>query len=173
LARASEATVVIWKDVMRMTRRIVLGGAAVAAVAHAGWVRAAEALHVAVTKGPGCECCEGWAKHLRDNGFTVAVTESTELNAFKARLGIPADLRTCHTGQLAGYLLEGHVPASAIRRLLSQKPAAIMGLAVPGMPVGSPGMEVEGAPPEEYSVIAFGSSYRKVWSRYRGTAEIT
>ena len=80
-------------------------------------------------------------------------------------------MRTCHTGQLASYLLEGHVPASAVRRLLREKPAGTAGLAVPGMPIGSPGMEVEGAQPEEYSVIAFGIG-RRVWGRYRGAAEI-
>jgi hypothetical protein len=155
---------------MTLTRRGAVVGAALA-ISDAGLLFAAEPNHIAVTKGPGCECCDGWAKHLRENGFTVSVAESTEQNAFKARLGVPADLRTCHTGQLASYLLEGHVPASAVRRLLRQKPAGIAGLAVPGMPIGSPGMEVEGAQPEEYSVIAFGKS-RTVWGRYRGATEI-
>ena len=157
-----------------LTRRtVLLGGTALAVMTYAERVCATEPVHIAVTKGPGCECCEGWANHLRASGFTVSVTESTELNAFKAKLGIPADLRTCHTAQLANFILEGHVPASAIQRLLLTKPANVSGLAVPGMPVGAPGMEVEGATPEEYSVIAFGKNGRKVWGRYREAVEIT
>jgi|EndMetStandDraft_2_1072991.scaffolds.fasta_scaffold115276_1 hypothetical protein len=156
---------------LMVTRRVaLLGGAALSSLAFAR-KGIAQPIHIAVTKGPGCECCDGWAKHLRENGFVVSVTESTELNAFKARLGIPADLRSCHTGQLANYLLEGHVPAVAVQRLLRQKPE-IAGLAVPGMPVGSPGMEVEGAPSEEYTVVAFGPNVRKVWGRYREAVEI-
>ena len=155
---------------MNPTRRGALVGVALA-ISDAGLLFAAEPDHIAVTKGPGCECCDGWARHLRDNGFTVSVAESTELNAFKARLGVPADLRTCHTGKITSYLLEGHVPASAVRRLLREKPAGTAGLAVPGMPIGSPGMEVEGTQPEEYSVIAFGIG-RRVWGRYRGATEI-
>jgi hypothetical protein len=96
-----------------------------------------------VTKGPGCECCDGWAKHLRANGYSVSVTESDELDSVKEKLGIPADLRTCHTGQLGSYLLEGHVPAAAIAYLLREKPEGLTGLAVPGMPVGASGMEVK------------------------------
>ena len=83
----------------------------------------------------------------------------------------PVTPRSSHTGQIASYLLEGHVPAPAVRRLIQQKPAGIAGLAVPGMPIGSPGMEVEGKQPEEYSVIAFGNG-RRVWGRFRGAAEI-
>ena len=100
---------------MNLTRRSALVGAILAG-SDAGLLFAAEPNHIAVTKGPGCECCDGWARHLRENGFTVSVAESIELNAFKARLGVPADLRTCHTGQIANYLLEGHVPAPAVRR---------------------------------------------------------
>ena len=154
-------------------RRALCGGVALAALARAGQARAGGNDHISVTKGPGCECCDGWAKHLSDNGFTVFMAESAELNAFKARLGVPADLRSCHTGQIGSYLVEGHVPAAAIRRLMAQKPAGIIGLSVPGMPIGSPGMEVEGAEPQEYSVIAFGKTDRRVWSRYRGAIEIS
>jgi hypothetical protein len=157
-----------------LTRRSALRGAVTLPVlAWAGWALAGDAAHIVVTKGVSCECCDGWAKHLRDDGFTVSVTEIVELNAFKAKLGIPADLRTCHTGQLGSYLLEGHVPAAAIRRLMEQKPAGIVGLSVPGMPIGSPGMEVEGAAPQEYSVIAFGEAGRRLWGRYRGAVEIS
>ena len=153
-------------------RRTLLGGAALASFALATRGIAAEPVHVSVTKGPGCTCCDGWADHLRATGFSVSVVESTELNSLKAKLGIPADLRTCHTAQVGQYVLEGHVPAPAIRYLLHEKPERVTGLAVPGMPAGSPGMEVEGLPAEEYSVIVFGPTGRRVWSRFKGATEI-
>ena len=157
---------------MNATRRGALfASAAVAALACIGRARTAEPVHISVTKGPGCECCEGWAKHLRESGFSVTVTESTELNAHKARLGIPADLRTCHTAQVGKYVLEGHVPAPAVRYLLHEQPQNVTGLAVPGMPVGSPGMEVPGTPAEEYSVVIFGPTGRRVWAKFKGAVE--
>jgi hypothetical protein len=159
--------------IMKVTRRgTLLAGAALASFAMAGRGSAAEPIHISVTKGPNCSCCDGWAKHLREAGYSVSVVESTELNSLKARLGIPADLRTCHTAQVGPYVLEGHVPALAVRYLLHEKPERITGLAVPGMPVGSPGMEIEGAAPEEYSVIVFAPTGRKVWNRFRGSTEI-
>ena len=115
----------------------------------------------------------GMAKHLRANGYTVSVTETDDLEAVKVKLGIPDDLRSCHTGQMGKYLLEGHVPAVAVAYLLREKPEAMIGLAVPGMPVGSPGMEVKGAKPEEYSVVLFGPAGRRVWGKFRGTSQIT
>jgi hypothetical protein len=88
----------------------------------------------------------------------------------KARLGVPADLAACHTAEVAGYVIEGHVPASAVRRFLAEKPNA-KGLAVPGMPVGSPGMEIPGTEPEEYEVVLFGPE-RRTYARFRGTTEL-
>ena len=84
---------------------------------------------------------------------------------------MPQDLAGCHTAEVAGYVIEGHVPASVIRRLLDEKPAAA-GLAVPGMPVGSPGMEVDGASPDEYDVVLFGPSGRRRFARFRGGDEV-
>jgi hypothetical protein len=158
---------------MRMTRRGALLGAAALASFACGARAGADPLHIAVTKGPGCECCDGWAKHLRANGYSVSVTESDELDSVKEKLGIPADLRTCHTGQLGGYLLEGHVPAAAIASLMREKPDGMTGLAVPGMPVGAPGMEVKGVRPQEYSVILFGPAGRKEWAKFKGATRIT
>ena len=125
---------------------------------------------VTVIKDPNCDCCGQWAEHLRTSGFPVALQDTKELNRVKARLGVPSDLAACHTAQVDGYVIEGHVPASAIRRLLAQRPAAV-GLAVAGMPVGSPGMEVPGTPPDEYDVILFGGQ-RRVFARFRGHSEI-
>jgi hypothetical protein len=158
---------------MNVTRRgVLLGGAGFASLVVARRGSAAEPVHISVTKAPGCTCCEGWANHLRSAGFTVSVVESSELATIKTRLGIPADLHACHTAQVAQYVLEGHVPAVAVEYLLHEKPENVTGLAVPGMPVGSPGMEVEGATPEEYSVFVFGPTGRKVWNRFKGSTEI-
>ena len=96
---------------------------------------------VDVFKSPTCGCCTAWAWHLRRAGFPVAVVEAPDMAAVKARLGVPAALASCHTAEVEDYVLEGHVPADAVLRLLSARPQAA-GLAVPGMPVGSPGMEV-------------------------------
>jgi hypothetical protein len=92
-----------------------------------------------VWKDPSCGCCKDWVAHLEESGFDVKVFE-TGNDAARARLGIPARLGSCHTGSIAGYAIEGHVPAKDIKRLLREKPKAV-GLSVPGMPVGSPGMD--------------------------------
>ncbi len=90
-------------------------------------------------------------------GFPVEVITSSDVDQVKLRLGVPDDLASCHTAEVSGYVVEGHVPADAVKRLLAEKPQA-RGLAVPGMPMGSPGMEVAGKAPESYEVVLFGSS---------------
>jgi hypothetical protein len=157
---------------MSITRRgTVFGVTAVTALVLSRRGHAAESVEIKVTKGPDCSCCDGWAKHLRSSGFAVSVVESTEMNRLKAKLGVPRDLQTCHTAEVGKYVLEGHVPAAAIRSLLNEKPQAI-GLAVAGMPVGSPGMEVEGSSPQEYSVILFRANRRETYMRFKGLEEI-
>lgn len=94
---------------------------------------------VEVWKDPNCGCCQDWVKHLEDNGFAVKVNHGGN-NEMRAKLGIPAKLGSCHTALVGGYAIEGHVPAREIRRLLKEKPQAV-GLTVPGMPVGTPGMD--------------------------------
>jgi hypothetical protein len=128
---------------------------------------AAEPL-ITVHKDPTCGCCSGWVEHLQKNGFTAKVIESRRLDLIKAQLGVPDDLSACHTAKIAGYVIEGHVPASALRRLLADKPTAT-GLAVPGMPVGSPGME--GGEPETYDVVLFGPGMRRRYMRFKGDQE--
>lgn len=155
---------------LNLTRRACI--AALAGFAVAGRARAAEALpKVTATKDPSCGCCGAWVDHLRAAGFPVEVIESGEVNRLKAKLGVPRALASCHTAEVAGYVVEGHVPAGAIKRLLAERPPA-KGLAVPGMPVGSPGMEVEGTPPETYDVVLFGPSGERVFARYRGAQEV-
>lgn len=127
-----------------------------------------EAIDILVNKDPNCGCCSRWVEHLKAAGFTVKVEEADDLAIVRKRLGVPADLAACHTAAASGYVIEGHVPASAIRRLLEERPAAI-GLAVPGMPVGSPGME--GGSARKYEVVLFGNSDRRPFMRFLGTQE--
>jgi hypothetical protein len=92
--------------------------------------------------------------HLRQHGFSVKTENLQDLRPIKAKHGVPADLEACHTALVGGYVVEGHVPADVIVRLLREQPR-VLGLAVPGMPIGSPGMEVPGRPPERYEVFSF------------------
>jgi hypothetical protein len=109
-------------------------------------------LTAVVYKDPNCGCCNDWVTHLRDNGFTVVARDVRDLDAVKQRHGIPRRLHSCHTAEIGGYVVEGHVPADLVRRLLRERPA-VAGIAVPGMPVGSPGME--GPYSEPYEIVAF------------------
>jgi len=126
---------------------------------------------VLVTKDPNCGCCGSWVDHLKAAGFSVEVVTTPQMNRVKARLGVPDDLASCHTAEVGGYVIEGHVPADAVKRLLAGKPRA-KGLAVPGMPVGSPGMEVQDTDPDTYEVILFGPAGQSVFARYQGTRQV-
>ncbi|MDH5184391.1 MAG: DUF411 domain-containing protein [Gammaproteobacteria bacterium] len=108
---------------------------------------------ITVYKSPTCGCCKKWITHLEDNGFDVTAKNVADVNPYKAENGLPPVLASCHTALVDGYVIEGHVPADDIKRLLKEKPA-ISGLAVPGMPTGSPGME-QGAHKDRYDVVAF------------------
>lgn len=110
---------------------------------------------VLVHKSPTCGCCLSWVEHMRKAGFTVEVRNSDDLDPVKERLGVPDPQRSCHTAEVGGYFVEGHVPADDVKRLLAEKPAA-RGIAVPGMPIGSPGMEVPGRAPSPYVVELVG-----------------
>ena len=118
---------------------------------------------VEVYKSATCGCCKEWVRHLRDNGFEVRAHDVPDPAAHRARAGIPDALGSCHTALVDGYALEGHVPASEVKRLLKERPQA-RGLAVPGMPVGSPGMEV-GARVDPYAVLLIGAD-GKTYSTY-------
>lgn len=121
---------------------------------------------VEMTKHPQCGCCTKWADHLRDAGFEVKVTETRKMWGVKRLAGIPKDLDSCHTATVGGYVIEGHVPAGDIKRLLANRPD-VKGLSVPGMPVGSPGMEV-GDRTEPYDVLSFDADGNtKVFQSYR------
>jgi hypothetical protein len=109
------------------------------ASAGSAWAQAALP-DVEVFKSPYCGCCAEWVKHMRENGFQVTTHDVNDVPAARKQLGMPNALGSCHTAKIGGYVVEGHVPAADIRRLLKEKPKAI-GLAAPGMPIGSPGME--------------------------------
>ncbi|MEQ8268243.1 MAG: DUF411 domain-containing protein [Parvibaculum sp.] len=124
----------------------------------------AAAERLEVYKTPWCGCCTAWIDHMREAGFDVSVTELEDLDPLKARLGVVPELASCHTALIGGYVIEGHVPAGDVARLLAERPQAT-GLAVPGMPMGSPGMETEG-PADAYEVVLFAPGSRETFARY-------
>lgn len=154
-----------------ISRRIFLAGAAGLAASPAFAQSSSGLPLMVVNKDPSCGCCSGWVEHIRAAGFQAKVVEPHNLAAIKARLGVPRGLQSCHTAEIGGYAIEGHVPASAIRRLLAERPTAT-GLAVPGMPVGSPGMEVPGSPDDQYDVVLFGPTGQQTFARYEGSQEL-
>lgn len=119
---------------------------------------AGPAPEVTVYKSPTCGCCGKWVDHLKADGFSVTVHDLQSVEPLKQRYGVPRNLASCHTATVGGYVIEGHVPAADIKRLLAEKPK-VKGLAVPGMPVGSPGME-QGNVKEPYDVVSFDESGR-------------
>ncbi len=120
---------------------------------------------ITVWMSPTCGCCGGWVEHLKRNGFVATVIQTPNVMAVKTKHGVPPELASCHTAIIEGYIIEGHVPAHAISRLLTEKPDG-RGLAVPGMPIGSPGME--GGRPETYDVMLFGTGTQNRFARYIG-----
>lgn len=141
---------------------------ALSGLSHRGISALAIDLPLAVVhRDPLCGCCGAWVDHLVAAGFPVEVIETRELGRVRARLGIPGHLASCHTAEIDGYLVEGHVPAGAIKRLLAERPQAT-GLSVPGMPIGSPGMEVPGMADDTYDVVLFGPDGDSKFARYRG-----
>lgn len=158
-----------------MDRRRFLTQALVAGAVLPTWLRAQGATRASapalppltVYKSASCGCCRNWVQHMRGAGFTVRVVDTEDLDRVKGELGVPGSLQSCHTGVVGAYLVEGHVPAADVKRLLTAKPA-VRGLAVPGMPVGAPGME-QGDPRDydRYDVIAFTATARtSVFARH-------
>ena len=121
-----------------------------------------------VVRDPGCDCCAGWARHMEQNGFDVRMEERPRTHPLRRTSGAPPGLVGCHVGLLDQFAFEGHVPAAAVRRFLAD-PGSWRGLAVPGMPVGSPGMEIAGTPPQAYDVVRFDLAGRsELYARARG-----
>jgi hypothetical protein len=148
---------------MQLVPRFLLLAALAAVLAACG--AAEQGTRVAVYRTPSCGCCLEWVDHLEAAGFSVEVTEVQDLQAVKASHGVPRGISSCHTALVDGYVVEGHVPARDVQRMLAERPP-ITGLAVPGMPIGSPGME--GPDPEPYDVLAFDERGGvEVFSSYR------
>ncbi|HYP70480.1 MAG TPA: DUF411 domain-containing protein [Variovorax sp.] len=152
-----------------INRRTLLAAGLAAGIAPAFAQGAGGKIPVEVWKDPSCGCCKDWVTHLESNGFAVKVNESGN-NTARSRLGIDRKFGSCHTAQVGGYAIEGHVPAGDIKRLLKERPTAV-GLAVPGMPVGSPGMDGPdyGGRKDAFDVLLLtrdGGS--KVFRRYEG-----
>lgn len=146
-----------------LSRRAFLRAAAVTAggvvLVHPAWTEAQPARSVVtVYKDPNCGCCELWVDHLKAAGFAVTVRDTSDMASVKASFGVPEALGSCHTARAGSYTIEGHVPADLIRKLLAEKPVA-RGLAVPGMPIGSPGME-QGSRKDRYDVLLFDKTGR-------------
>jgi len=107
-----------------------------------------------VYKSDSCGCCSKWVEHMQANGFDVKAIDVDDIDKVKRERGVPADAASCHTAVVNGYVIEGHVPADAVLKVLKEKPA-IAGIAVPGMPMGSPGMEVPGGQKDAFNIVAF------------------
>ena len=123
-----------------LNRRLLLGAAMLIGMTGSACAQTRPSRNLTVFKTPTCACCDAWIAHMREAGFTTTITVLPSLQSVRSSRGMPDALASCHTGLIEGYLVEGHVPAQDIIRLLAEKPTAV-GLAVPAMPLGSPGME--------------------------------
>lgn len=142
----------------------LLLGAAAGALA-TGAAVADEPRKVVVHKSPTCNCCGRWATRMREAGFIVEEIKEADMKPIKEKLGVPEKMASCHTAELDGYVIEGHVPPQAIAKLLAERPKAV-GLAAPGMPMGSPGMET--GEPEVYALYLFGAEGVRDFGRWLG-----
>lgn len=151
-----------------ISRRTIMGFLAVGVIAPTMSAQA-ESNSIRMHKDPLCGCCGAWAKHMQRSGFEVKIEIANDLRAIRTRLGVPPELGSCHSAEIDGYVIEGHVPAEAVKRLLAERPNA-KGLAVPGMPAGSPGM---GGTAEAYDVTLFGPDGRSAYMRFVGIKKIS
>ena len=153
-------------------RRFLIGSGAAFALAAMPAIASPVSGTMTVHYDPGCGCCSLWVDHIRAAGFSVETRQTHQMNRLKDELGIPPELSSCHTAEIDGYLIEGHVPADAVTRLLRERPEA-RGISVPGMPIGSPGMEMPGAVEDLYDVVLFGAGEPERFARYRGTSPVS
>jgi hypothetical protein len=145
-------------------------GPAAASVSSAPYLSDADktmlaSLVLEVHKSPTCGCCQKWVEHMTASGFTVVTKDHDDVTPIKRQLGVSQELASCHTSRIGDYVIEGHVPASDVMRLLREKPVGVAGLAAPGMPVGSPGMEASVS--DNYDVLSFDKSgTTKVYAKH-------
>jgi hypothetical protein len=156
----------------RFSAVVLLGlaafGGSAAALHQAQSGKQPQKLTIAVYKTPTCGCCSKWVDHLKAAGFAVTTTDLDNLDSVKTKYGVPADLGSCHTAVADGYVIEGHVPAAEVSRMLKERPR-IAGIAVPSMPAGSPGMEVPNGRVQPYHVVAFEKTGKAtVYASYNG-----
>lgn len=149
-----------------LTRRFMIGTAVAFGAGSTACAQTAPPRDLAVYKTPTCPCCDGWIAHMRRAGFIATITVLDDLRPMRVRRGLPDALASCHTGLIGGYLIEGHVPAADVVRLLAERPAAV-GLAVPGMPLGSPGMETPQGHKDPYdTLLVLPSGASRVFARH-------
>ncbi len=147
----------------------ILGGAGFLLT---GLPTTAEASEMTVYKSESCGCCDGWVEHIRKAGYAIRIVPTDDLVPVKARLGVPESLWSCHTAVVDGKVIEGHVPAAAVNSFL-KAPGAARGIGVPGMPIGSPGMEAPGYAPDRYEVMRFGAGRPAPFMTFRGAHPAT
>lgn len=149
-------------------RDLLIGTGAALALAWLPASARAERPRLVTYRTPNCGCCLGWVRHMEQAGFDVRVVDQPQLDPVQRSAGVPPELAGCHVALLGPHSFSGHVPAAAVRRFLAD-PGSWRGLAVPGMPLGSPGMEVEGREPQTYEVHAFGQDgQHELFARARG-----
>ena len=152
-----------------MIDRRTLLGAILAAIPAAACSSPAKAAELIVYKSPHCGCCTEWVDHVKATGLKVVIHETELVSDIAARLNVPDEMRSCHTAEIGGYFIEGHVPAADIRKLLRERPKA-RGLAVPGLPIGSPGMEQDGRRDAFATLIVDRNGVSRVFTRHNQTA---
>ena len=140
---------------MRTTIIAVVAGVVLASVASYGQQKP-KPIPMSVYKSPSCGCCQKWVDYMRSHGFDPKVQDVENIGAVKLKLGVREEFSSCHTSEIGGYVVEGHVPVETVQRMLKERPK-IAGIAVPNMPAGSPGMEVPGGRKEAYNILAFTS----------------
>lgn len=153
-----------------LNRRLLLGVGLLMGMGGTACAQARRSRNLTVFKTPTCACCDGWIAHMREAGFTTTVTVLASLESVRSSRGMPGALASCHTGLIDGYLVEGHVPAQDVVRLLAERPTAV-GLAVPAMPLGSPGMETPQGHRDPYdTLLVLPSGATRVFARHNQPA---
>ncbi len=153
-----------------LNRRLMLGGAVFTGMTATACAQTRPSRNLTVFKTPTCACCDAWIAHMREAGFNTTTTVLPSLQSVRSSGGMPDGLASCHTGRVGGYLVEGHVPAQDVIRLLAERPTAV-GLAAPGMPLGSPGMETPQGHREPYdTLLVLHSGDTRVFARHNQSA---
>lgn len=150
----------------RLNRRLLLGAALFVGMTGTACAQTSRSRNLTVFKTPTCACCDAWIAHMQEAGFRTTITVLPSLQSVRSSRGMPDALASCHTGLIEGYLVEGHVPAPDVIRLLAERPTAV-GLAVPAMPLGSPGMETPQGRKDPYdTLLVLRSGATRVFARH-------